>query len=233
MLKTRMLARAASILRIAPEGALITMGVAVVALAALGVGIIGLSAGWMWLSAILILAAIAVGSFFRDPERRPVADEYAVLSAADGKVCEIGAGLLPGDKGMRAQRVAVFMSPLDVHVNRAPVSGEIVGIEHTPGEFLAAFRDAASEHNERNMIVFADPAGRHHAIVQIAGYLARRIVCRVRCAERVDRGQRVGLIMFGSRVDHYLPLDYRVTVKLGERVRAGESVIAEWYGNGK
>jgi phosphatidylserine decarboxylase len=221
-----MIARAASLLHIAPEGVWFTLGVALVALATLFIG-------WLWLSAILILVAIAVGSFFRDPERQPVADENAVISAADGKVCEIGAAPIPDGNGAQANRVAVFMSPLNVHVNRAPVSGEVVRIAYSPGEFRAAFRDAASEHNERNVIIFADPAGRRHAIVQIAGYLARRIVCRVRRAERVDRGQRVGLIMFGSRVDHYLPIDYRVTVKLGERVRAGESVIGECYGDGK
>jgi phosphatidylserine decarboxylase len=221
-----MIARAASLLHIAPEGAWLTLGVALVAVVAVVIG-------WLWLGAILTLAAIAVGSFFRDPERRAAADENAVISAADGKVCEISAAQIPDGNGALARRVAVFMSPLDVHVNRAPVSGEIVGIEHSPGEFRAAFRDAASEHNERNVIIFADPAGRHYAIVQIAGYLARRIVCRVRPADRVDRGQRVGLIMFGSRVDHYLPLDYRVTVNVGERVRAGESVIGEWGSDGK
>jgi phosphatidylserine decarboxylase len=120
------------------------------------------------------------------------------------------------------------MSPLNVHVNRAPVSGEIASVEHTAGEFRAAFRDDASEHNERNVIVIADASGRRHAMVQIAGYLARRIVCRVHPNERVNRGERVGLIMFGSRVDHFFPLDYQVRVSLGDRVRAGETVLGEY-----
>ena len=218
--------RVAALLHIAPEGAWITLGVALVAAALLLLG-------WIWLGLILLLAALAVASFFRDPERRPGGNEDAVLSAADGKVCEIARASMPDATGAVAQRVAVFMSPLNVHVNRAPVSAKIVGIEHTPGEFRAAFRDEASAHNERNAIIFADDAGRRYAIVQIAGYLARRIVCRVRPAQRVARGQRVGLIMFGSRVDHYLPLDYRVAVSLGQRVRAGESVIGEWLGHGK
>jgi phosphatidylserine decarboxylase len=221
-----MSARAAALLHIAPEGARITLGAALVGFGAL-------AAGWVWPGALIVASAIAIGSFFRDPERRPVGDEGTVISAADGKVCEIAEAPIPGAGDTPARRVAVFMSPLNVHVNRAPVSGEIVEIEHTPGEFRAAFRDTANEHNERNVIVFADRAGHRHAIVQIAGYLARRIVCRVSRAERVERGQRVGLIMFGSRVDHYFPRDYRVTVKLGERVRAGESVIGERASDGK
>jgi len=221
------IARTASILHIAPEGATITLGIAIV-------GIGALILGWGWLGVLVLALAGAVGAFFRDPERRAVADADAVISAADGKVCDISDATIPGTVGeaSRSRRVAVFMSPLNVHVNRAPVSGAIVGIEHTAGEFRAAFRDDANEHNERNVILFADRGGRRHAIVQIAGYLARRIVCRVRRDERVERGQRVGLIMFGSRVDHYFPLDYRVAVKVGERVRAGESVIGELGQNG-
>ncbi|MGH7878911.1 MAG: phosphatidylserine decarboxylase, partial [Candidatus Binataceae bacterium] len=146
-----MIARIASLLHIAPEGAAITLAVAIV-----GVGALVL--GWGWLGAIVLIVAGAIGAFFRDPERRPVAGEEAVISAADGKVCDIGEASIPGAVGEapRSRRVAVFMSPLNVHVNRAPVSGAIVGVEHTAGEFRAAFRDAASEHNERNVILFAD-----------------------------------------------------------------------------
>jgi phosphatidylserine decarboxylase len=119
------------------------------------------------------------------------------------------------------------MSPLNVHVNRAPAAGEVIAVAHTPGAFRAAFRDDANEHNERNLITFADAADRRYAIMQIAGYLARRIVCRIRPHDTVARGQRLGLIMFGSRVDHFMPLAYRVTVRTGDRVSAGESVIGE------
>jgi phosphatidylserine decarboxylase len=212
--------RFAALLHIAPEGARITVRAGVLAL-------ILLLLGGVWIGSPVLIFAIAAGAFFRDPERRPAAPSGAVISAADGKVCEVGKGRIPDGDGERLRRVAVFMSPLNVHVNRAPVSGEIVSIAHTPGAFRAAYRDDASEHNERNVIVFADQAGRRHAIVQIAGYLARRIVCRVHPAERVERGDRVGLIMFGSRVDHFFPLDYRVAVKVGDRVRAGESVLGE------
>jgi phosphatidylserine decarboxylase len=196
------------------------------------VALITLVGGLPWLGVPLIGLAIAVGSFFRDPERRATAPKNAIIAAADGKVCDVSEAPLPEAGGQLSRRVAVFMSPLNVHVNRAPVNGEIVRVEHTPGEFRAAYRDDASEHNEHNVIVLADDAGRRFAIVQIAGYLARRIVCRVKPGEHVSRGARVGLIMFGSRVDHFFPLDYQVTVAVGDRVRAGESVLAEYAADG-
>jgi len=220
-----MTARLASLIGIAPEGAVMTLGIVAVAL-------ITFSFGFPWLGVPLIGLGIAVGSFFRDPERRATAPQNAIISAADGKVCDVSEAPLPDAGGNPARRVAVFMSPLNVHVNRAPVGGKIVRIEHTPGEFRAAYRDDANEHNERNVIVLADDAGRRFAIVQIAGYLARRIVCRVKAGEHVDRGARVGLIMFGSRVDHFFPLNYQVTVAVGDRVRAGESVLAEYAADG-
>jgi len=119
------------------------------------------------------------------------------------------------------------MSPLNVHVNRAPVAGEVTRVQHTAGEFRAAFRDEASEHNERNLIVFKDLNARAFGMMQVAGYLARRIVCKLRVHDRIESGQRIGLIMFGSRVDHFIPAEFRVTVAVGDRVRAGLSVLAE------
>ena len=213
--------RLAAAIAIAPEGLPLSLVALALALVLLGFGL-------HWLAGIALLAAIAIGAFFRDPDRTSLSPENSVLSAADGKVTEIREGPLPGDQsGEQFHRVSVFMSPLNVHVNRAPVAGAVVGVAHTAGEFRAAFRDDANEHNERNLITFTDPAGRRYAIMQIAGYLARRIVCRVHPHDRVMRGQRVGLIMFGSRVDHFMPLAYRVTVRTGERVSAGQSVIGE------
>jgi len=153
------------------------------------------------------------------------------MSGADGKVTEVSEGRLPGGHSEDLfHRVAVFMSPLEVHVNRAPVAGRIVEVTHTAGSFRAAYHDDASEHNERNLIVLEDSAGRRHAMMQVAGYLARRIVCRLQPHDQVARGQRIGMIMFGSRVDHFLPADYRVKVAPGEHVRAGESIIGELIG---
>jgi phosphatidylserine decarboxylase len=207
---------------IAPEGVTMAAGV-------LAAGVLVLVLGWHLVGLLVILCGLAVAAFFRDPERSPAScSERQVLSAADGTVSDVVEMPLPeGGTSDRYHRVSVFMSPLNVHVNRAPVSGEVISVRHTPGSFHAAFRDFASEQNERNLIVLRDVRGRQHAIVQIAGYLARRIVCRISPHDTVRCGDRIGLIMFGSRVDHFIPPDYRVMVKIGEHVRAGESIIGE------
>ncbi|HEY6418286.1 MAG TPA: phosphatidylserine decarboxylase [Candidatus Binataceae bacterium] len=212
--------RIAAMLRIAPEGAAISLATAVL-------GVTLLIVGLQWLGLAVIAAAIIVGTFFRDPDRYPQRIDRVVVSGADGKVVEIAEAALPCSPAESCRRVSVFMSPLNVHVNRAPVGGEVARVAHTPGDFHAAYGDRASEHNERNLLVFTDAAGRRHAMVQIAGYLARRIVCRLHARDKIQTGQRIGLIMFGSRVDHYVPAEYRVTVAVGERVRAGETVIGE------
>lgn len=205
---------------LAPEGGKLAFGI-------LFVGLLLFLVGSPILGIPLILLAAAIGSFFRDPERYPERTEGVVISAADGKVTAVSECTLPDDRETVYHRVSVFMSPLNVHVNRAPVAGEVAMVEHTPGEFLAAYRDDASAHNERNLLIFRDAVGRRHGIMQIAGYLARRIVCRVHPHDKIEMGQRIGLIMFGSRVDHFIPPDYRVSVAVGERVLAGETVIGE------
>ncbi|MGA9720850.1 MAG: phosphatidylserine decarboxylase [Candidatus Binatus sp.] len=212
------LARIAGAIGIATEGAMLSLGLALV-------GIILIAFGVKSVGAILVIVAIPIALFFRDPDRYPTRTENVVISGADGKITDISDGPFPGSSGRLCHRVSVFMSPLNVHVNRAPVGGEVVMVEHIAGEFRAAFRDDASEHNERNLIAMTDASGRTFGMLQVAGYLARRIVCRLRAHDRIQAGQRIGLIMFGSRVDHFFPSDYRVTVSLGQRVRAGESII--------
>jgi phosphatidylserine decarboxylase len=215
------MARAAEMIGIAPEGAPMTFGLVLLGLFLFFVAsqVAGI---------IVLVIAFAFAMFFRDPERLPEPAADVVLAGADGRVTDVSQCAPPGgDREAVYNRVSVFMSLFDVHVNRAPVGGEVVAVEHTPGEFRAAFDDLASEHNERNLIVFADPAGRRHPMVQVAGYLARRIVSRVGVGDKLTAGQRVGLIMFGSRVDHFLPLDYRVAVGVGQRVRAAVTVIGE------
>ncbi len=210
----------AEMIGLAPEGGKLVFGILVV-------GLVLLFVGFPVVGVPLIFLAAAVGSFFRDPERYPDRTEGVIISAADGKVTNVSECTLPDDRETVYHRVSVFMSPLNVHVNRAPVAGQVALVEHTPGDFLAAYRDDASDHNERNLIVFRDALGRRHAIMQIAGYFARRIVCRVHPQDRIELGQRIGLIMFGSRVDHFIPPNYRVSVAVGERVLAGETVIGE------
>jgi phosphatidylserine decarboxylase len=206
---------------LAPEGLPIVLPVVAVGLclSTTGFGTVGI---------VLIIAGAALAAFFRDPQRRAVADVRAVVSGADGRVCDIGVSSLPASaEEAKYLRISVFMSPLDVHVNRASTSGDVTALEHVKGEFRAAFRDTASLHNERNLIRIKDDRGRDHVLVQVAGYVARRIVCSLHLNQRLERGQRIGLIMFGSRVDHFLPLEYRVAVQVGDRVRAGETVIGE------
>jgi phosphatidylserine decarboxylase len=214
--------RFASRIGIAAEGLPIAVPVIMLGLvlACSGSSVIGI---------VIIVVGAALSAFFRDPQRGSGANANAVVSGADGRVCDIAAASLPGIYAESAPytRVSVFMSPLDVHVNRAPIEGDVELLEYAKGEFSAAFRDAASEHNERNLIKIKDSHGRDHAIIQVAGYLARRIVCYVHPHQRLERGQRIGLIMFGSRVDHFLPRDYQIVVHLGDRVRAGETIIGE------
>jgi phosphatidylserine decarboxylase len=190
------------------------------------VGTVGTLAGH---PASLVPLVLAVGFclyFFRDPERRAPADERLVVSPADGKVVAVVQEREERVLQAPTTRVSIFMSPLDVHVNRNPVSGAVALVRHTAGKFRAAFADKASLDNERNAVVL-ESGGRRYLVVQIAGALARRIVCRVRPGDRVQRGERFGMIMFGSRVDLFLPVGVEPVVKLGDRVRAGTSVIAE------
>jgi phosphatidylserine decarboxylase len=212
------LARIASAIGIATEGVALSLGLAVA-------GVVLIVLGLKSVGAIIVIVSIPVALFFRDPDRYPARTENVVISGADGKVTDISDVSFPGSAGKSCHRVSVFMSPLNVHVNRAPIGGEVTMVEHTAGEFRAAFRDDASEHNERNLIAMTDASGRAFGMMQVAGYLARRIVCRLRARDRIQAGQRIGLIMFGSRVDHFFPADYRVTVSMGQRVRAGESII--------
>lgn len=209
-----------SLLHIAPEGVLISL-----LLALLAGAFFWLSLGWLaW---PLLLLAVAVALFFRDPARIAPDRQGVVISAADGKVTDICQCASPASAELVQWRLSVFMSPFNVHVNRAPVAGEVTAVEHSPGEFLAAFRDQASERNERNAIVLRDLSGRSYTVVQIAGYLARRIVCRLRMHDKIAQGQRFGLIMFGSRVDHFFPLEYRPAVARGDRVKAGVSILGQ------
>jgi len=157
--------------------------------------------GYWWIGLALLILTLAVASFFRDPERVVPRGDH-VVSPADGRVVAV-------DREARAetvsgetfQRVAIFMSPANVHVNRVPSSGEVVSVKHTAGRFLAAYDERSSMENERNEVVLRDPRGRLTVLVQVAGLLARRIVCHLHPGQRVEQGDRFGLIMFGSRVD--------------------------------
>jgi phosphatidylserine decarboxylase len=171
------------------------------------------------------LLAVGVVAFFRDPRREVPGDPDLVVAPADGKIV----GITPTEEG--TLRVSIFMSVFNVHVNRAPVAGRVTGVHYHSGLFLPAFRDKASLRNEQNRIEL-DDGSRQLAMVQIAGLVARRIVCRVAIGDRLERGQRLGLIKFGSRVDLYLPETIELKVHMGDRVRGGSSVIGRLPGGG-
>lgn len=154
-------------------------------------------------------------NFFRDPERQAPADAAALISPADGKIIRADAA-----------RVSIFMNVFDVHVCRSPVAGRVTSVRHESGRFLAAMKDAASEQNERTTIVVQPPSGSPVSFVLVAGLVARRIVCRVVLGSALEAGERVGIIRFGSRVDVDLPAGVSAAVKVGQRVTAGETVIA-------
>lgn len=189
--------------------------------------------GWSVAAIAALLLAWCVW-FFRDPERASPTDPGLLLSPADGVVCQVvvqppAPGVIPGDplpSDTPVTRISVFMNVFDVHVNRVPVEGTVEALGYTPGRFFNASFDKASEHNERLAMTLRLPDGARCVCVQIAGLVARRIVCQVREGVAVARGDRFGLIRFGSRVDVYLPDGYDPAVTVGQRAVAGVTVIA-------
>ena len=178
--------------------------------------------GWWPVAAVLGVVALACLGFFRDPERTPPAGPGLVLAPADGRVMRIDEVEDPWVG--RAVRASIFLSPLDVHVNRSPVAGLVDSVRYEAGRFMAAYRDEASELNERCTIALEGDATRI-GVKQIAGVLARRIVCRVRAGDKLAAGERFGLIRFGSRTDLVVPRSTEMRVKIGDRVRGGETVM--------
>ncbi|MGA0531449.1 phosphatidylserine decarboxylase [Hansschlegelia sp. KR7-227] len=184
---------------------------------------------WQPLGWIGTAATIWCALFFRNPDRVTPTRDGLVVSGADGVVCDVSQATPPPELGLGVSplpRVAVFMNVFDVHVNRSPVAGRVVKIAYTAGKFLNADLDKASADNERNGLVVESAHGRI-GVVQIAGLVARRIVCFVREQDTLGAGERFGLIRFGSRVDHYLPAGATPLVGVGQRTVAGETVIAD------
>jgi phosphatidylserine decarboxylase len=192
--------------------------------AAVGFALAGLGAPAV---ASLGLAAF-VGFFFRNPERALPAEPALVVAPADGRVVEVGE--VESADGSKTLRIGIFLSVFDVHVNRAPVAGRVVAVEREGGAYLAAFDPRAPAENVRVTLTLETEAGARVRVVQIAGWLARRVVCHPRVGEWVARGARYGLIRFGSRTDVWLPGGSRPLVGRGARVRGGSSGIAELPG---
>ncbi|HLY60639.1 MAG TPA: phosphatidylserine decarboxylase [Terriglobia bacterium] len=189
-------------------------------------GLLGL--GLYWLSAFFLVLTLFILNFFRDPNRNIPTDSCAIVSPADGRVVEVREELF---EGRPVRRVSIFMSPLDVHVNRAPIAGTIEEIAYKKGSFQMASNAAASVENEQN--VFTISGGQGVVVVkQIAGLLARRIVFWKKKGDLLQRGERVGLIKFGSRADVMMDPKVELRVKVGDYVRAGSSVLAMTHQEG-
>jgi phosphatidylserine decarboxylase len=188
---------------------------------------------WEWLGWISAAITFWIAAFFRDPIRTTPRGEGLIVAPADGMVTMIAVvpppGELIGEDGLGAEpvvRLSIFMSVFDVHINRAPIAGEIKRIVYIAGKFLNADLDKASDENERQHILIEGPDGLRVGFTQIAGLVARRIVPWVKAGDMVTAGQRVGLIRFGSRVDVYLPAGTSSQLLLGQRVIAGETIVA-------
>jgi phosphatidylserine decarboxylase len=183
-----------------------------------------------WLRRTGLLAAAACAGFFRHPPRVPPTRPGAVVAPADGVICVIDQATPPAELSMGdapRPRVSIFLSILDAHVQRAPVSGEVVAVQHRPGQFLSADLPSASTDNERTSVVIRTATGADVVAVQIAGLVARRIVCNAHVGDKVSIGDTYGLIRFGSRLDTYLPPGAQPVVAVGQRAVAGETVLAD------
>lgn len=187
--------------------------------------VVGWLFGFAW-SLPLWLIAVFVIQFFRDPPREVPAEPGAVLSPADGRIVKVEKVRDPY-VGRDSLLISVFMNVFNVHSNRAPVDGTVEKVEYSPGKFVNADLDKASTENERNAVVIRLGDGQQVSCVQVAGLIARRILCYVNPGDVLARGERYGFIRFGSRVDLYLPTDVRVKVAIGEKVSATSTILAE------
>lgn len=182
---------------------------------------------WSWLAALpLWIISLFVLQFFRDPARHAPAGEGLVLSPADGRIVAVEETDDPWLQ-RRALKISVFMNVFNVHSNRAPVDGEVKGHWYNPGKFINADLDKASTENERNALWFQTRDGKDVTCVQVAGLIARRILCYAKPGDHFNRGQRYGFIRFGSRVDVYLPTDAKPRVAIGDKVHASNDVLAQ------
>ena len=191
----------------------------------LALGVAAAVLGWRVTAATLLSASAFVAYFFRDPQRIPPADPGVVVSPADGRVMEIVSEQFDGRPG---QRVSIFLAIWDVHVNRSPMAGRVQRLDYRPGRFYAAMRSRASSENEQNVIRLETDHGQI-MFKQIAGWVARRVVCWKKPGDSLALGERIGLIRFGSRMDVWLPESAEIVAKVGQHVAGGVSVLARWH----
>jgi len=189
------------------------------------VAVLAFGMGWWIPASLAVLAILFIAFFFRNPRRSIPAQHNAILSPADGKIIYVGECTEDRLLKQRALKVSIFMSVFDVHLNRAPVTGRVLERNYHPGRFLVASRDKSSLLNEQNVLLLETEDRFKILLVQIAGFIARRIVCYADTGDTVKQGEIFGLIRFGSRVDLYLPPEVKPLVSTGQHVKGGESII--------
>jgi phosphatidylserine decarboxylase len=181
--------------------------------------------GWTVLTVLGILLTLFIAFFFRNPKREIPDLHNIILSPADGKVIHVGEDQEDRFLKERALKISIFMSVLDVHINRSPVTGKVLERSYHPGRFLVASAEKASLDNEQNALVLEMEDHSKILVIQIAGFIARRIVCYANAGDRLKMGETFGLIRFGSRVDLYLPANVKPTVRVGQHIKGGESIV--------
>lgn len=179
-----------------------------------------------YVTVVALILTLFMFYFFRDPDRNTPYDINAFISPADGKIIVIAESNEDEMLKETRKKISIFMSPLNVHVNRVPSDGTVRNVKHVPGKFLSAFKDDAAKYNEHITMEYETAHG-SIVIKQIAGYVARRAVCRVKPGDKLRQGERYGIIKFSSRLDIFLPLDAEIKVNLNDKVKAGETVLAE------
>ncbi len=197
-------------------------------LSAAALAVLALLLRWQMAGIALALLTLAIAAFFRDPERDIPTGDGLVVSPADGRVVTVAPVQGDGLFADAVTRISIFLSPLDVHINRAPVAGRVNDVRYRSGKFFAAYKEDASRVNEQNALRLVDERERNWGVVQIAGAVARRIVCRAKAGDMLGRGERFGLIMFGSRTDIYLPQGCRIEAVEGQRVKGGVTIIGRF-----
>ena len=182
--------------------------------------------GKPWIAILPLIITLFMVLFFRDPERKIPEGKAIFVSPADGKVILIKDVYEKDYLKAESKEISIFMSLLNVHVNRSPCDGKVSLVKHSSGKFLVAHKDAASMENENTVMVLEGKDGKI-VVRQVAGFLARRIVCRAEVGDKLRRGERYGMIKFGSRLDVYLPKDVKIKVKAGDKIKAGETILGQ------
>ena len=210
---------------IAPEGKIILIPLLLVVILSMGIQVYYPTVGLKWINLFLTFITFFSLYFFRDPQRIPQ-DSEGFLSPADGKIVEIKE-IEDNDLG-KSQQISIFLSVLNVHSQRVPLSGKVLSRVYNPGKFFAAYKNKASRNNEQTSVLFEEEKGNKFKIKQIAGWIARRIINYMEPEKNVERGERLGFIRFGSRVDIIVPADFQLNVSLGDIVTGNQTIIGRF-----